>query len=400
MLRIFMTCFVSITILLIGMSETIAAQSVFTGSKSCVACHAEQQQNWQGSDHDLAMQHASEETVLGDFENAEISTNGISSRFFKKDGKFWINTDGADGSMQDFEISYTFGVSPLQQYLVEFPDGRVQALGISWDTRPASEGGQRWFHLYPDETINAGDILHWTGQQQNWNYMCADCHSTNLIKGYNSADDTFKTSWSEINVGCESCHGPGRQHIEWSALDDAEKQKDSGMGLSHLLQDRKDIQWVINPETGNATRSKTATGNKEIDTCAACHSRRGQIESGIESDGSFLDHYRPAFLTSLLYHTDGQILDEVYVWGSFAQSKMQTAGVTCSDCHEPHNLKLRAEQENVDIIRKPTTCGTDDKTDKAAQQDRAPPETVGHRTDHQVHHGGDGKVPRHRQAHQ
>lgn len=347
MLRTIRTAYSVFFIFLVSVSGINAAENEFTGSKSCVACHAGQQRGWQGSHHDLAMQHASKDTMLGDFDNSGFSANGITSRFFTKDGKFWVNTDAADGSMQDFEIRYTFGVTPLQQYLVEFPDGRVQTLGIAWDTRPESEGGQRWFHLYPEEAINAGDELHWTGLQQNWNYMCADCHSTKLVKGYNSVTNTFKTTWSDINVGCESCHGPGQQHLAWAAMDDKLKQEDTRMGLAYLLHDRKGTDWVMNPETGTASRSHEATDNREIGVCAACHSRRGQFRSGIESDGKFLDYYRPALLTENLYHADGQILEEVYVWGSFAQSKMQAAGVTCSDCHEPHSLKLRAEQEQV-----------------------------------------------------
>lgn len=347
MLRTLTTGFASLLISVIGTSTLSAAVNEFTGTKSCMGCHAEQHQLWQGSHHDLAMQHANKESVLGDFNDSMFIANGITTRFFIKDGKYFINTDGPDGSMRDFEIKYTFGLTPLQQYLVEFPDGRVQTLSIAWDTRPKSVGGQRWFHLYPDEHINAGDELHWTGLQQNWNYMCADCHTTNLDKGYNSATNTFKTSWSDMNVACESCHGPGKSHLAWAALDEGLKQEDISMGLSHLLNDRKDIDWVIDPGTGTAKRSQAATDNHEIGVCAACHSRRGQIKSGIESDGLFLDHYRPALLSAGLYHSDGQIQDEVYVWGSFAQSKMQAAGVTCSDCHEPHSLKLRAKQQQV-----------------------------------------------------
>ena len=347
MLRTSLTAYASLLIFLAGISEANTIVSDFTGTQSCVACHTEQHRDWQGSHHDLAMQHASKETMLGDFDNSEFSANGIISRFFTKDGKFWVNTDAADGSMQDFEIRYTFGLTPLQQYLVEFPDGRVQTLGIAWDTRPESDGGQRWFHLYPHQAVNAGDELHWTGPQQNWNYMCADCHSTRLVKGYNSVTNTFKTTWSDINVACEACHGPGKQHLAWAAKDETLKQEDISMGLAYMLHDRKDTDWVMNPDTGTASRSHPATENHEIGVCAACHSRRGQFRSGIEADGLFLDYYRPALLTEDLYHADGQILEEVYVWGSFAQSKMQAAGVTCSDCHEPHSLKLRAEQEHV-----------------------------------------------------
>jgi len=347
MLRTLLLAITPFFIFLTGISGANAAESEFTLTKSCISCHTEQHQDWLGSHHDLAMQHASKDTMLGDFNNTEFTANGITSRFFIRGGKFWVNTDAADGSMQDFEILYTFGLIPLQQYLIEFPDGRVQTLGIAWDTRPESDGGQRWFHLYPNQTINAGDELHWAGIQQNWNYMCADCHSTELVKGYNAVTDTFKTTWSDINVGCEACHGPGKKHLAWAEKDDSKKLEDTSMGLAVTLHDRKDVAWVMDPETGTARRQQPETDNREIGVCAACHSRRGQLKYGTESDGSFLDNYRPALLTADLYHTDGQILEEVYVWASFAQSKMRSAGVTCSDCHEPHSLKLRAEQEQV-----------------------------------------------------
>jgi len=340
----------SLTVLLLiftNLSLAATSSSEFIGSKTCKDCHSEQFSAWKGSHHDLAMQHASKEAVLGDFNNSKFSANGVTTTFFKKDGKFWVNTDAADGSLQNFEIKYTFGFTPLQQYLIEFPDGRIQTLGIAWDSRSLDTGGQRWFHLYPEQKIDSKHDLHWTGQQQNWNFMCADCHSTNLQKGYDSKSNTFKTTWSEINVACEACHGPGEQHLAWATKDKNLQANDISMGLNYLLHDRKDVSWTMDIETGTAKRNKTANNNQEIEVCAACHSRRGFIKPGIESDGAFLDHYRPALLSNELYHLDGQIKDEVFVWGSFMQSKMQAAGVTCSDCHDPHTQELRAEQEQV-----------------------------------------------------
>jgi predicted CXXCH cytochrome family protein len=86
---------------------------------------------------------------------------------------------------------------------------------------------------------------------------------------------------------------------------------------------------------------------RELEVCAQCHARRGQIAEGYMPGKSFLDYYRPALLTSPLYHADGQQRDEVYIWGSFLQSKMYASGVTCSDCHNPHSGKLRAEGNTV-----------------------------------------------------
>ena len=156
------------------------------------------------------------QTVLGDFNDTRFTEAGVTSTFFTRDGKFYVNTDGPDGELHDYEILYTFGVTPLQQYLVEFPGGRLQALSIAWDTRPQEAGGQRWFHLYPGETLRPPDPLHWTGREQTWNYQCAECHSTDLRKHYDARQNRYATTWAEIMVSCEACHGPGAAHVAWA----------------------------------------------------------------------------------------------------------------------------------------------------------------------------------------
>ena len=319
----------------------------FVGSSGCQACHQAEYQAWQGSHHQRAMQEATAATVLGDFSGAEFTYNGLTSRFYVRGGDYFVFTDGVDGKMTEFAITHTFGVDPLQQYLVSLPGGRLQALSIAWDSRPRAQGGQRWFHLYPDEAIGSDDELHWTGLQMNWNYMCADCHSTNLEKKYQSDDRRFKTTWSEIHVGCEACHGPGSSHVTWAGLLEAERGLDPDMGLSILLRERQGVHWPIQAESNVPQRSTPNRQRREIDVCAACHSRRSLIDEGIARGGRFLDHYQPALLREGLYHPDGQILDEVYVWGSFVQSRMHAAGVTCSDCHEPHSMQLLAPGDAV-----------------------------------------------------
>ena len=323
------------------------ADPSYVGSQACKDCHQAEFEAWQGSHHDLAMAHATPDTVLGDFDNAEVTIHGITSKFFRRYDKYIVLTDGPDGEMAEFEITHTFGIDPLQQYLVTFPDGRLQALSLAWDSRNAEAGGQRWFHLYPDQEIAADDELHWTGRQQNWNYMCADCHSTSLVKGFDADSNQFNTTWSEINVACEACHGPGQGHVEWSGKETDLQNEDLDRGLSLLLRDRKDSAWIMNPETGVSARSRPLENPTEVEICAVCHSRRGTFAGEGQADASFLNHHMPAFLTQPLYYPDGQIRDEVYVWGSFTQSKMFEAGVTCSDCHEPHSLKLRAEGDAV-----------------------------------------------------
>jgi tetratricopeptide (TPR) repeat protein len=319
----------------------------YVGSGACASCHSDEVAAWRTSQHHDAMAEATEEKVLGNFNAAKFAYAGTTSTFFKRDGRLVVRTDGPDGKLADFDVKYTFGVYPLQQYLIDFPDGRLQALSIAWDARPKHEGGQRWFHLYPTERIRHDDELHWTRPAQNWNFMCADCHSTGVQKNYDAASNQFKTSWSEVNVSCEACHGPGSRHLDWAkkayvASGFSRTSTEDDKGLTVSLNERRDITWTVDVKTGNAARSRPRTTEREIEVCAQCHSRRGQIAEGYEAGKPLLDHYRPALLDEPLYYADGQQRGEVYNWGSFLQSKMHAKGVTCSDCHEPHTGKLRA----------------------------------------------------------
>ena len=320
--------------------------ATYVGSAQCASCHAQQHAAWKGSDHDLAMQVATADSVLGNFASAKFMYAAITSTFSRRDGKFFVNTDGPDGKLGNFEIKYTFGVRPLQQYLIELPGGRMQALGIAWDSRPKAQGGQRWFHLYPGQGLKAGDPLHWTGIQQNWNFQCAECHSTDLRKNFDAASGTFNTKWKEINVACEACHGPGSNHLSWARKEGA-WQSIAAKGLAIALDERRGVSWAPVAETGNSKRSAPRQTSREIDTCARCHARASRISDDYVHGKPPQDTHRLALLEDNLYWNDGQMRDEVYNWGSFVQSRMHAQGVTCSDCHDPHSLKLRAPANAV-----------------------------------------------------
>jgi len=312
--------------------------ATYIGDKSCVSCHIKEFKEWKGSDHALAMMESNSTSVKGDFDDASFNYNGMISKFYKKNGKFMVRTDGEDGKLHDYEIAYTFGIYPLQQYMVKFPNGRLQVLDIAWDSRSIEEGGQRWFHIHKDDNVTAGDPLHWTGPNLNWNYMCADCHSTNLKKNYDEKTRSYHTTWDVINVSCEACHGPASKHIAWT------KQKEKT--LSHhgfpLSLKYKKGRWDL-----NTTSLKAKVNHQEIEVCAKCHSRRTQLDDHFVAGDHFLDHHLPATLDEGLYFPDGKIEDEVYVYDSFLQSKMYAKGVSCSDCHNPHTLNRRASGDKV-----------------------------------------------------
>jgi predicted CXXCH cytochrome family protein len=332
-------------------STTFAADSVgvqsqpqadYVGAATCRQCHESEFKAWTGSHHQLAMQEANATSVLGDFNTTKFKHYDIESTFFKRDGKFMVRTDGADGKLADFEISYVFGVWPLQQYLIAFPGGRYQVLGIAWDARTRSEGGQRWFHIYANEKVDHKDQLHWTGLYQNWNLECAECHSTNLRKGYDAASNTYKTTFSEINVACEACHGPGSRHIEWAKQAGSNYPADGDMGLV-VLKSRWNDAWKFPAADAKHAQRDQPADAAAMNTCAACHARRSSIaESGMPG-APLADTHRLALLTPPNYYADGQQREEAYVWNSFLQTAMYQKGVTCMDCHDAHTLRLRAE---------------------------------------------------------
>lgn len=324
-----------------------APAPTYVGGAACATCHAKQHAAWAGSHHDRAMAEATEASVLGNFANATFRHAGTTSRFFKRDGRYFVNTDGPDGRLADFEIKYTFGHTPLQQYLVELPGGRLQALGIAWDARPAKQGGQRWFHLYPERSLKAGDPLHWTGIDQTWNYQCADCHSTHLQKNYDEPSSSYATRWAEINVSCEACHGPGSDHQAWARKEGDWQRFAATKGLTVQLDERRGVSWAIDASTGNAARSQPRTSSREIEVCARCHARRGQFTDAWHAGSRLADGYRAALIEPGLYYDDGQQRDEVFNYGSFLGSRMHAMGVTCSDCHDPHSGALRAAGNDV-----------------------------------------------------
>jgi tetratricopeptide (TPR) repeat protein len=286
------------------------------------------------------MQKATPETVLGDFNDVKVKYFEETARFVREGDAFFVEALGADGERGRFSVIYTFGVEPLQQYLVEIESGRLQSFLFAWDTRSTEEGGQRWFHLQPDEYVEPGDALHWTAPSYNWNYSCADCHSTALKKNYDRATKRYSTEYFEINVGCEACHGAGSRHVELAEVSDATTDAlPANAGFDRRLPAPAKRIWSFGEDKSIASLTKSEPSD-ETETCAPCHSRRADL--GGEST-SYHDRYRVAALDERLYFDDGQILDEVYVYGSFLQSKMHAAGVVCSDCHDGHSTKLRLD---------------------------------------------------------
>ena len=300
------------------MPGSAAAPAHFVGSGACAGCHPVEQAAWSASHHRHAMEPADARSVLGDFGDVSFRYFGRETRFWRQGATFLITTENQEGKPETFKVTYTLGYAPLQQYLVAFGDGRIQALPFAWDARGREQGGQRWFHLYPDLDVTPADPLFWMRPRQNWNHMCGDCHTTSFSKGFSDATGRFDSSWSEPGNGCESCHGAGSAHV--AAAQPGTSGRPRAQGLVRGLH----------------------TQTEQLDQCGACHARRVRLRED-PSHERMHDTWRPELLQDGLYFADGQIKDEVFEIGSFLQSKMAARGITCSHCHDPHTTRLRAE---------------------------------------------------------
>jgi tetratricopeptide (TPR) repeat protein len=328
--------------LLFLFTPQLVAAEQYIGNKSCIDCHQTEVSNWQQSHHAKAMLAATDETVLGNFNNVKFESENAWTVFNRDEQGFYIQTGNKGEDGKRYAVPYVFGFYPLQQILVDIGSGKLQAYTVTWDSRSLADGGQRWYNLYSDTHI-PDTPFDWQGQFNNWNTRCAECHSTDLTRGYDVNTDSYNTTWSEINVSCEACHGPASQHL---ALKKAKKNAVNS-GFEKPLQKHND--WVFaDGETTAVRLQKTdiSLDHGQVDQCAACHSRRVALTDGA-GVGNFSQHYIPRLAVADLYHVDGQILDEVYVYGSFSQSKMASAGVVCSNCHEPHSGKILSQDNTL-----------------------------------------------------
>lgn len=298
--------------------EVAEVMSGYAGSESCRACHEAAYGAWEGSHHGLAERLPRTDLDLAAFEPGRTFEHGSQTTEVRRNGEaLEIVSTGLGGSREPRRVERVIGHHPLRQYLVAGPGGRLQTMEASWDPR-----SNVWFNVYGIEDRQPGEWGHWTGRGMNWNAMCGTCHNTRFRKQYEASTDAYHSVMAERSVGCESCHGPMKDHVSW-------QRAWQGMG-------RKDPTL------------RRPTPAEHMENCAPCHARRGELTGDFAPGDSFWDHYLLSIVDdSRLFYPDGQIWDEDYEYAPFLGSRMHAAGVTCLDCHDPHHAKPRVSGNDL-----------------------------------------------------
>ncbi len=288
------------------------AYASYAGSASCRECHVEIFEQWADSHHARAERPVHPELDRPAFDPPRAFHHGAQETAVHCTGtNFLVSARGLSGEMETHTVERVIGHHPLRQFLVPFPGGRWQALEAAWDPVRGE-----WFNVFGDEDRQPGEWGHWTGRGMTWNSMCAGCHNVRVRKNYDAATDSYRTAWVEHGVGCESCHGPLRAHVEWRR--------------------RHPDRALPDPTL------PTLSTNQMQAACAGCHARRVELTGGFVVGDDFFDHYGLVIVDeSDLFHPDGQVRDENFEWAAFLGSRMAHAGVTCGDCHDAHTLQPR-----------------------------------------------------------
>ncbi len=285
------------------------------GPQACAQCHPNAVADWHGTHHALANRPVDPTLDNAAFVPSKSFTDaGVTSKFSKQAGEFIIEVFEADGSKSRHALTGVIAVDPLRQYLAPFPDGQWQTTSAAYD--PAKH---EWFEVFSGDGRLPGEWGHWTGQGMNWNANCAACHMTEFKKNYDWQTGKYASTWLQQGIACAQCHSGLEEHV-------AKAAQPGYIAPASLKMSKEQI----------------------MDNCASCHSRRGQITADRFTPGErFHDHFDLSLPDQPgLYHPDGQVLDEDFVYGSFMMSRMGHAGVTCLDCHNPHTTKTILPVEN------------------------------------------------------
>ena len=295
----------------------------FTGPDPCEPCHTNEYHIWTRSDHCRAMMRPGRTTVFSAFspDTVEFGYRGFSTRMVSSPDGYTMIAPGPDGVTRPYPIDLVLGIRDHQVFLTKFPDGRYQVLPSTYDMQ-----WQTWFDatdglVVSDHTLAPDEPYYWTNRNRCWNRECFDCHLSGMRKNYDPVTNTYNTTWRDLGIDCEACHGPGRPHARLRAIDGTRDTLEADTTLVKL-QDLSPVQ--------------------QVEVCGQCHARKVVLAQGYQPGDDFYEFYEIGLLDDNLVMPDGRYWGMMYDMMALMQSPCYEKGqITCTHCHDGHGTKRR-----------------------------------------------------------
>jgi tetratricopeptide (TPR) repeat protein len=292
-----------------ALPEALAAG--VTGSVGCRECHERFYQLWSTSFHGLAMQAFTQKLAKEKLTEpaGDLAAGELRYRADIGGETAWVVEQGPKGERK-YRIDYAVGGKNVFYFLTPLERGRLQVLPVAYDVRK-----KEWFpttasHLRPFS--DNAPALPWTDPLYTFNTSCHGCHVSQVSVNYDLSTDSYRTTWTEPGINCETCHNPGGEHVR------AARETPKGEPL-------KDSKIIV---------TKTFTVDQHNSTCGPCHAKMSPVSPVFTPGERFYDHYDLAALEDPDFYPDGRDLGENYTYTRWRMSPCVKSGkLSCLHCH-------------------------------------------------------------------
>ncbi len=299
----------------------------YVGSGTCRDCHARFYTLWETSHHGKAMQPFTPlfaRTYLTPCTNDVRIGGKVFRAEYNDTGGRVIETDGV--TTRSYPILHAMGGKNVFYFLTQLDRGRLQVLPVAYHARE-----RRWYDTtasmvrhFPDGRRDAP--LDWTDRMLTFNAACHDCHVSQLDKNYDPASDSYRTTWREPGINCETCHGPCAEHVRVC----------------------REAPTNAPPRDLKIISTKSMTPLQRDYTCAPCHAKMSPLTGAFTPGARFFDHYDLVGLEDPDFHPDGRDLGENYTYTSWLRSPCVRAGkLECVHCHTSSGRFRFADNPNA-----------------------------------------------------
>jgi tetratricopeptide (TPR) repeat protein len=308
----------------------------FVGAEACAECHQERYASWAESAHGRAGGAPSPEVVIAPFDGRPIEFRDATVvPRVDSTGSYQFVVRQIGHPEQVYSVDGVIGGGHMvgggtQGFVTRFVDGTERFLAWDWSR---SEGrwfcntgtrlDQGWLAITPDMALaDCGDwppvrVLGTVPRFGN----CQGCHGSQILTTQ-EAGESYQTRYTSLRINCESCHGPGRRHIEAARTGGALVDPDLGIGSF-------------------ATVDKDGS----LEACFECHALKDKVREAHLPGEPLADYYALKFplLGEDAFFGDFRVRTFAYQEAHLSSACYLDGSMTCVSCHEPHGQAYQDE---------------------------------------------------------